>query len=231
MLFNSNLTTAEILDAFTEAVAARGGRVHDTFIDERRLFVRSILLETEEVRPGDAVQGGVALKATEESVSLYPYVYRLVCRNGAIRAETQDIRSIDDLQFQAPDTILASIREAVDACCERDVFMSSVRKMRTAAQLEADMALSMLPMLSQLRKLDARRLLSEAMRHFLRGSDQSQFGLANVITAIARDTRDPEQRWDLEELGGALAFAAPTPGPVDREAAGIELSEEEVEVV
>ena len=62
MLPASTLTTAQVLDVFTEEVAAHGGRVIDTFHDGRRLFTRSVLPRLEEVRPGDGVQGGVALK-------------------------------------------------------------------------------------------------------------------------------------------------------------------------
>ena len=63
MLFNSSLTTVEVLAVFTEEVISRGGRVTDNFDDGRRLFTRSILPHVEEVRPGDQMQGGVALKA------------------------------------------------------------------------------------------------------------------------------------------------------------------------
>jgi hypothetical protein len=48
-------------------------------------------------------------------------------------------------------------------------------------------------------------MLSQIMDQFFRDGDQSLFGLANALTAIARDTPDPELRWDLEEFGGAVA--------------------------
>jgi hypothetical protein len=31
----------------------------------------------------------------------------------------------------------------------------------------------------------------------------------NAVTSVARDTRDPETRWRLEELGGAIAARLP----------------------
>jgi hypothetical protein len=36
------------------------------------------------------------------------------------------------------------------------------------------------------------------------------FGFMNAVTAVARDTRDPETRWRLEELGGAVPLVRPT---------------------
>jgi len=33
----------------------------------------------------------------------------------------------------------------------------------------------------------------------------SRYDLMNVVTATARETRDPEEKWRLEELGGEIA--------------------------
>jgi hypothetical protein len=52
------------------------------------------------------------------------------------------------------------------------------------------------------------------MNQFIQEGDRSQFGLANAVTAIARDTSDPELRWDLEELGGSIAIGKTSPTPV-----------------
>jgi hypothetical protein len=207
MLFDSSLTTADVLAVFAEAVAAHGGSVTDTFDDGRRLFARSVLAHVEEVRPGDGVQGGVAMKATDEGICLYPYLFRLVCRNGAIIAETLEARTIEDLPAQEPDAALRFIREGVEACCAREVFLGNIRKVRTVCATEVDLALTMLPLLSRLSARVNDGLLSQIMERFFHEGDRSPFGLANAVTAVARDTRDPELRWDLEELGGGIAIA------------------------
>ena len=80
MLHLPTLTTARVLDVFTEEVAARGGLITDTFHDGQRLFTRSVLPHVDEVRPSDRFQGGVALKATRDGVWLYPYLFRQICR-------------------------------------------------------------------------------------------------------------------------------------------------------
>jgi hypothetical protein len=216
MLFSSSLTTTEVLAVFAESVTAHGGRVTDTFDDGRRLFTRSVLPHVEEVRPRDQVQGGVALKATAEGVWLYPYVFRLVCRNGAIMAETLEARSVGHLPPQEPDVALQSIREGVEACCAREVFVGTVHKMRATCATVADLALTLLPLLTRLSRAASPSLLSQIMDRFFGETDRSPFGLANVITSIARDTQDPNMRWDLEELGGGIAIATPPEHPVGR---------------
>lgn len=215
MLPSSSLTTAEILAMFTEEITARQGRVTDTFDDGRLLFVRSVVPVTDEVRTDDRVQGGVALKACEGEVGVYPYVFRQVCRNGAIVAETVASRFIEDLDLQEPETALDAIREGVAACCEPEVFLNNVRKMRTACEIQIDAALTLMPLLSRLSSGGNFDVLSQILGRFFLDGDQSRFGLANAITAIARDTRNPSLRWDLEELGGGIAVGATPRRPTD----------------
>jgi len=219
---SENLTTEQVLNVFTEEVAARGGRVSDTFNDGRRLFARSILPSLEEGRPGDRLQGGVAIKATEEEISLYPYIFRLVCRNGAITAEAIGATIIEDLRLLDPHTTIQSIREGIEICLAREVFSENVQKMRKTTQSEADLVLNLLPFFSRNSPLASTDVLRRIMDRFFAEKDQSQFALANAVTSVARDTRDPETRWNLEELGGGLLIAAPTRLPRDgARAAGV----------
>ena len=51
---------------------------------------------------------------------------------------------------------------------------------------------------------------------FMREKDRSPIGLMNAVTSLARDTRDPDLRWRLEEFGGGvLARLAPAPDQDD----------------
>jgi hypothetical protein len=207
-------TTARILAVFTEEIAARRGEVTDTFDDGRRLFTRSILPHLKEVRPGDRLQGGVALKATGGEVWLHPYVFRQVCRNGAIMAQALQTHRLDDLHLRDAEAAEDAVREAVAACCADEVFTDAVGEMRTAAETAADLALNLLPMLSQLSASTNAGLFSEIMNRFFHEGDRSRFGLVNAVTSLARDTRDPEVRWNLEELGGGIAAEKiPNPRP------------------
>ncbi len=205
MFYNAGLTTARILGAFTNEVAARGGRVTDTFDDGQRLFTRSVLPHTADVQPGDTVRGGVALKANDGEVWLYPYIFRLVCQNGAIVAQTLETRHLADLHLLETDYALESVREGIEACCDKEVFADCVGRMRAATETEADLALNMLPLLARFTGPGNSDLLARIMDQFFRDGDRSRFGLANAVTATARDTRDPELKWNLEEFGGGIA--------------------------
>lgn len=206
---STELTTARILEVFTDEVGSHRGVVTEAFDDGKRLFVRSVLPQLDIVRSGDQVQGGVALRATEQGLWVHPYVFRQVCRNGAITAQTVATRQLDDLQFQQPEQILQSLREAVAWCCAAEIFSESVRQMRIATQSDADVGITLMPLLSRLEGHGATHTLAAIMEHFVGDGDRSRFGLLNAVTATARETRDPELRWNLEEFGGGMLVGGP----------------------
>jgi hypothetical protein len=210
------LTTAAIRALFAKEITAAGGSVAETFDDGTRLFTRSVLPRMCEVQASDRLQSGVALRATADEVWVHPYVFRLVCRNGAIMAQALETCHIETPEFTTVEAAADAVRDAVQACCAEEAFTRAVDGMRAARHTQVDLALNMLPLLSRLPRESAAQLLGEIMRRFSQEADQSQFGLMNAVTALARDTRDPGTRWRLEELGGAIPALRPLrPQPHD----------------
>jgi hypothetical protein len=220
-----SFTTADIKDAFAEEITERGGQVLDTYDDGERLFTRSLLPHVKEVQPKDRLQGGVALKSTSRGIWVHPYVFRQVCRNGAVMAYTLASEEITDLQLQNPQMAQFTLREAIRSCCREEVFNSSAGHFRTslnarAPNAQANFELSMLSMLSHFSAMDQDRLVRQIFARFSSNGDPSRFGLINAVTSVARDTSDPEERWRLEELGGGIAAGLtpkrPVSGPTAR---------------
>jgi hypothetical protein len=203
MAFQDWLTTGEISSIFADELAIAGGSVTDRVDDGTRLFLRSTLSGKREVQAGDLVQGGVALRATEEEISVHPYVFRQVCSNGAIMAQATQTRRIERVDFSAD--LDYTLRETIQACCAPDAFRFSVDSMRSSLEAEVSLALMMMPMLSRLRSHASAEILSRIASRFADGTDRSRFGFMNAVTSTARDTRDPELRWRLEEFGGMVA--------------------------
>jgi hypothetical protein len=155
------------------------------------------------VAPGDRLQGGVALRANEEGVCVHPYVFRQVCSNGAIFAQVVGTRVIlrDECEFE----VLPQVAEAVGECCREEAFAESAAQMRSARNARANMMLNLAPFLSRLPKEHLQRFLRDVMAQFKEEKDPTRYGLMNAVTATARQARDPELRWRMEELGGAVA--------------------------
>jgi hypothetical protein len=207
MSFGFGLTTEEILTILSDEVTARSGIVTDVFDDGARLYVRSVLPGVKEVRPGDKIQGGVALRGTESQVWVHPYVFRQVCRNGAIMAQALETRHLAGIDELPRDEAADAVREAVEVCCADEAFASAVGQTRSALEREADLVLTLLPHLRHFSGRQQGAIVAMILDRFASGSDSSRFGLMNAVTSLARDTDDPALRWRLEELGGGIPAA------------------------
>lgn len=217
--------TREILEAFTETIQAREGKITETFHQRGLLFVRSVFAPAQDIRPADKVQGGVALRATDTAAWVYPYVFRLVCQNGAILAHAAEGREISHLDTVPAFEAVSLVRDAVEACSERDAFLTAAAQMRTAAQQPIDVVLNMMPFLSRLSSLGP-ELAQQVFEQFFHENDRTRYGLMNAVTAVARDTRDQVTRWRLEELGGQVPVAQPL-RPVRDDGAEEQIPEED----
>ena len=209
----TGISTADIADFFKEEVAQLAGTVCESLDDGDRLFARAVLPDVREVRPGDALKGGVALMAAGCEVRVHPYVFRLVCSNGAIRAQAVQTRQIQ-MRSDWPSEVASAeneIRLAVRACGAPEAFATGVGEMRSALEINADLGLSLMPLLSRLPESLRPEILTMILRQFTSEGGRSRFHLMQAVTAVARDTNDPDVRWKLEEFGGAVPLTAPKP--------------------
>jgi hypothetical protein len=209
------LMAGEIRGIFAEEIEAAGGTVTEAIDAQGTLLARSVLPRTREVGKNDRVQGGVALRATDQEILVHPYVFRQVCSNGAIRAhaiQTRRIERADSSTYGEPE-VAEALREAVRASCSAEALEGGVAEMRAARHDEADLILGLMPMLAKLPPGCAGQVLASITRRYTESRDRTRFGLMNAVTSVARDTRDPELRWRLEELGGGIPVVRPEPHP------------------
>jgi len=208
-------TLDELTELFRDEIAAARGKM--TGIKRRnRLFVRATLPLAEDVLPGDKINAGVAMRVVDEQVSIHPYTFRQVCKNGAIAADVLCSMRIQRASGDATPYDLAQISDqvvaAIAACTAPEVFSGQIRTMRQMAASPLGSATEMVALLAQLGELAADPELAETiMDHFLRRESPSLYGLMNAITATARDCEDPDLKWQLEEFGcgiGARLLAA-----------------------
>jgi hypothetical protein len=97
--------------------------------------------------------------------------------------------------------------------------------MRNASSVNGtDMMLNMMAMLAHLPPRTRTQVMESVLGQFTSGGDSSRFGLMNALTATARETRDPELRWRLEEFGGGIpVYRTPR---LPRDNASLEMQEE-----
>lgn len=212
MSWSASLTTGQIQSIFEGEVKSAGGKVTDTFDDGTLLFTRAVLPEDKKVARRDRVDKGVALKAAWEDVWVHPYVFRRVCINGAIVAQAVATKHVVNTEHVSPIEMEIDLRQSVRMCIQEQDFEGFAKKMKRARGLFPDPRLTLMPHLSGLPADQAGDILEEMHRRFAKGADESRYGLINAVTSLARDTRNPELRWSLEKIGGALIVAStPTP--------------------
>ena len=149
MTFHDWLTTTEIRAIFSEEIHAVGGRVTETIEAGFRIVRASVLPDARAVGKGDLVQGGVAVRATDQEILVHPYIFRQVCSNGEIRGHAVQTRQIVRADFAefAGEEVAATVREAIHASCCQDAFAEGVDEMRSARLAEADLVLGLGPFL------------------------------------------------------------------------------------
>jgi hypothetical protein len=122
-------------------------------------------------------------------------------------AQAIQTRQVDNSDIFPREAVERELREAVRACSAQEAFTAAVRDVRAAVHQEIDAFLALSPFLSRLPSAQAVEIFRQIASRFSQGADRSRFGLMNATTSLARDTRDPELRWRLEELGGGIPVA------------------------
>lgn len=207
--------TPELYDLFAEEIGALAGHVSDSFVDDSLLIARAVLPLAGDVTPGDTIEGGVAIRAAGSQIVVHPYTLRKVCTNGAVMALATSSTRIERIGYDGIvtpayeiSTILARVSEAVHASAAPEAFLQSIDDMRSAMHHEANLALHFLPRLQRTPTRAMRAMFEMIVGSWSAGDDRSEFGLMNAITAVARDTADPELRWTLEEVAGCVCARA-----------------------
>ena len=197
---------SEIRSTFSLSVTEHGGSVSEVFENEDLLIMRAILPQSDDVKPSDPVNSGVALRCSGRSLEIHPYVFRQVCSNGVIMAQSVASCQLDRIESwqhenEESDTLL-QLSQVVAGCATGDAFSRSVDQFRNAGSRNLA---SMDLMLSMMAVMHGHTALIEMIaRDFMRAEDQSAYGLLNAVTATARETTDPETKWTLEKIGGSI---------------------------
>src|SRR5262245_26289103 len=122
-------TSQDLLDAFSEEIATAGGTVSDALDDGQRLIARAVLPANAEIRRGDRVSAGVAIRAMSNEIVVHPYTLRQVCINGAIAVEALESQRVErihaettwSLTYEAS-MVLTRVHDAIRTCATPDAF-------------------------------------------------------------------------------------------------------------
>lgn len=201
-----------------------GVEVMSSEVTERRLYIKAVSKRlTFEVKKGDAVQAGISISNSEigkGSVRVEPFLYRLICLNGAVVEDSamrkfhigrqsadleaaeevfrDETREADDKAFnmKLQDVIRASFDDEQFEQLKGITVDSSTRKIKRPAAEVVEEVVS---------RYSLKKNHADSFLNFLiEGGDLTQWGLANAVTSIANNAEDYETATELERVGGSI---------------------------
>lgn len=205
-----------------ELAKVDGLTFHVASLTDDRLYFRAVLPRlTATIKVGDEVQAGVQIRNSEVGdgkLEVAPFVWRLVCLNGMVRADMslgryhvgreqeESAYAIyrDDTLRADDEAYWLKVRDAVGAALSDVTFGRIVAEMQAAANgariADPVQATERLAKAHDLTETEGTSILS----FLAQGGDLSQWGLANAVTAAAKGADSFDRQEELERLGGAL---------------------------
>jgi len=217
------LDNSDLAEAILPKLLERRLDIQSCQITDQRLYIKAFAPDVEAaVKVGDTVRAGICISNSEVgcgSLSVEPYVLRLVCLNGMkvpmsglkkyhVGRKTgdniEDAREFFRDETRAADdkAFFLKARDTVDALLDPERFDIVVGKLRDATErhMEGDPVKAIEVAQKRFRWNEGES--SSILRHLIQGADLSQYGLVQAVTRAAEDVEDYDRATDLERDGG-----------------------------
>jgi Domain of unknown function (DUF932) len=170
---------------------------------------------------GDPVQAGFVLSNGElgnGSISVEPFIYRLVCTNGLTLKDKKlrknhAGRAQETMELFASDTI-----QAIDSAFKlkiRDLVRNAI-SITTFREAVADLQVSKNDLITghpaKAVEVTAKAIglnndeSSLVLNHLIRSGDLSRFGMLNAVTRTAEDIENYDRATEIERLGSSVLY-------------------------
>ena len=195
-------------------------------VTEEKMYLKVINTNIEAaISVGDPVQAGFILSNGEignASVSVEPFIYRLVCTNGMILKDKRQRknhagRANENADLYASDTLQAiddafklKIRDLVRSAISITTFQDAVADLQGAkSNLITGSPVKAVEVTAKAIGLndDESKLV---LNHLIRAGDLSQFGMLNAVTRTAEDSESYDRATEIERLGSSVLYLSAT---------------------
>ena len=225
--FNLYLDNYDIAECTLSALSALDLPTHKVYrcsLTHENLVIQVLSPRLKaQIKVGDVVQGGFQIANSEvglRSTELSLFIYRLTCANGATSRSVVKRRHIgrvleadatgtvyqSDTRKAEADAVLFALRDSITDLLTGEYFKDFVETMLGATEIPLRERKELSDVVEVTRK---RFGLSEAegfevLSNLQEERDYTLYGLANAITATARETASADRRFELESLGGEV---------------------------
>jgi len=219
------LDNYDLMQAVLPSVAKLSCNIESCEITETRLYLKAVIPSIQaEVSVGDVVQSGFVISNSEigyGAVRIEPFVYRLICKNGAIINELAhrkahigrqhkheqvlfnvseeyyktETREADDKAFWM------KVRDVIEAHVTPATFETIVKRWKEAKEqkITGDPVKVVEVTAKQYGLSEMERV--GVLHHLIDGHDLSAYGLMNAVTRTAADADTYDRATELERLG------------------------------
>ena len=218
----------EIASTVLPILLDKGYEIISSAITDTKMYIKARLPKLErEVTKGDVVQAGVTISNSEVgqgSVSVAPFIYRLVCLNGMTindarlnsRHLTSSQATIDGVYEILSDeskeldnkALLSKVHDVVLSTSDEVRFNQNVAKMTDATEIKIKSPTKVIEVLENrydLSKLEGESILENLVN---RRDDNQKFAnlwsVVNSITALGNTLEDYDRGTKMQEIGGRL---------------------------
>jgi len=218
------LDNMDLAGAVLPTLAEMKINVMSAEVTDNRLYIKAITEKiSAELHKGDVVQAGIVISNSEVglgAVKIEPMVYRLVCTNGMISADSSMRKyhvgrgdSSDDnmreyfaneTRIQDDKAFWMKCRDIVKGALNEAIFKKLVDRMKeTAGNMITGKPEDVIEVVRDQFVLSDPESQS-VLNHLMAGKDLSQFALVNAVTRASQDVADYDRATDLERMGGDI---------------------------
>jgi Domain of unknown function (DUF932) len=199
-----------------------GIRIMSCNVTDEKMYIKVVNTNIEAaISVGDTVQAGFVLSNGElgnGSISVEPFIYRLVCTNG-LTLKDKKIRknhagrAHENMELFANDTI-----QAIDNAFKlkiRDLVRNAI-SITTFREAVADLQVSKNDIITghpaKAVEVTAKAIglnndeSSLVLNHLIRSGDLSRFGMLNAVTRTADDIQNYDRATEVERLGSSVLY-------------------------
>ena len=217
----------EIAKVVLPILEAKGYVVKSCAITPTKMHIKAVLPTLErEVTTGDVVQAGVIISNSEVghgSVSVAPFIYRLICLNGMTvndarlnsRHLTSSQATIDGVWTVLSDeakeldnqALLAKVKDVVLSTSDEVRFNQNVEKMTEATEIKIKKPKKVIEVLENrfdLTKQEGDDILQNLINRDDKQPTANVWSVVNSITALGNTMDDYDRGTKMQEIGGRL---------------------------
>jgi len=217
------------VDLMLNAVVPAFGNVDDLKFDcqitDTRMYIKAVTPKIQgEIRKGDIVEAGVMVRNSEvghSSLSIEPFVNRLVCTNGLVMnewgmrkfhagkrnvhlTEAQELLLSDTTRKMQDATLWLEVRDLITATTNQASFNSMLKPMQEAAGNKIEgKPVEAVEVVAEWYGFNEEQKTS-MLDNLIQSKDYTQWGIVNAVTAMAHDEEDYDYATELQSIGGEL---------------------------